>query len=108
MKLSDAPDAAVQFFAVKQSGKIVGVSALVLGDGLAGVYCVATLKEHRRQGIGAVLAARPLLAAGEVGYEKAVLQASADGYNVYKRLGFVDSGEVQLYMKLPAGTSMDH
>ncbi|MCE9559022.1 MAG: GNAT family N-acetyltransferase [Armatimonadetes bacterium] len=100
-KMSDSPDADVQFFAVRTGNTIAGISLLVLTDGVAGIYCVATLPEYRRLGIGKALTALPLLVARDLGYKKGVLQASEAGYKVYQSLGFSNSGEVQFYLRMP-------
>lgn len=98
-RVEDADDAAIQFFRVVRDGETAGISGLILADGVAGVYCVTTLEAHRRRGLGAVLTAWPLLRGRDLGYSTGVLQASEAGYPVYKKLGFVDTGAVHLYMK---------
>ncbi|MBV6457854.1 MAG: hypothetical protein HONBIEJF_00974 [Fimbriimonadaceae bacterium] len=106
--VDDAADAKVQFFQVRQGEVVAGVSAMALLNDLAGIYCVATLQEHRRKGIGAALTALPLLAARELGFETGVLQSSEAGYPVYRKLGFEDSGQVQLYLRVPPGSDVVH
>jgi GNAT superfamily N-acetyltransferase len=83
-------------------GKPVGVSMLHLADGVAGLYAAATLPEARGKGIGAAMTLQPLLDGRKAGYKVGVLQASAMGYSVYKRLGFRDFCELQIFY-LPTG-----
>ncbi|MEZ5278137.1 MAG: GNAT family N-acetyltransferase [Opitutaceae bacterium] len=97
---SDA-DAALQFFAVHRHGRIVATALLYLADGVAGIYCVATLKEERGQGLGAHVTAEALRAAGRLGYRVGVLQSSEDGHPVYRRLGFEDVGNVPMFVRVP-------
>ncbi len=83
-------------------GKPVGVSALHVDHGVAGLYAAATLPEARGKGIGAAMTLQPLLDGRKAGYKVGVLQASEMGYSVYKRLGFKDFCELQIFY-LPAG-----
>lgn len=102
ISVDSAEDASVQFFRVAQGDVTAGVSVLIVGDGVAGIYCVAVAPEHRQRGLGAFLTAEPLRAARGLGYRVAVLQASEMGYPVYRRLGFEDVGSVALVLRLPA------
>jgi ribosomal protein S18 acetylase RimI-like enzyme len=56
--------------------------------GLAGVYSVATRPEHRGRGFGTAVTAAALAAAGEQGYDTAVLEPSPSGAPMYRRMGF--------------------
>ncbi len=79
----------------------MATSALFLGDGLAGVYCVATLPQERRKGFGAFATAEPLRRVRDLGYRVGILQSSEPGHPVYRRIGFRDVGGVPLYVRMP-------
>ncbi len=55
---------------------------------LAGIYSVATRPTHRGRGFGTALTAAALRAAGEQGYDTAVLEPSPSGAPMYRRMGF--------------------
>ena len=69
---------------------------------LARYQNVETHPDHRRQGIGAaVVHAAGRYALGELGVERLVIVAEAEGpaIGIYRRLGFVES-ETQIGMEL--------
>jgi len=80
------------------NGQPVGTSQLFLSAGVAGIYNVTCIPEARGQGIGAAVTLAPLLKAREMGYQVGILQASELGYNVYRRLGFQDFGNLSVYL----------
>lgn len=96
-----AEDARFQFFRVRRGVETAAVSALITGEGVAGIYCVAVVPDHRRRGLGAFLTAEPLRFARSLGLKVGVLQASAMGYSVYKKLGFEDVGAVGMLLRMP-------
>lgn len=99
----DARDAStLQYFWILHHGAPVATSALFLDNGVAGIYAVATLAERRGKGLGAFLTAEPLRIASRLGHRVGVLQASADGHPVYRRLGFTDFGALPLFVRMPA------
>lgn len=98
-----APDASVQWFGIAKGDTIVAVSMLNVMDGLAGIYCVATLEEERGKGLGAHVTAEPLRLAARAGIQTGILQSSEMGYPVYERIGFNRVGEMPLYIRMPQG-----
>jgi ribosomal protein S18 acetylase RimI-like enzyme len=74
---------------------------LYLADGLAGIYCVATLPEERSKGLGAHATAEALRVAQALGYHVGVLQSSSAGHGVYLRLGFGDYATVPMFIRMP-------
>jgi GNAT superfamily N-acetyltransferase len=81
-------DERVELFLGRWNGAPVASSNLFLSGGIAGIYQVAVLPEFRRRGCGRRITLAPLLAAREEGARAAVLQATALGEPVYRRLGF--------------------
>ncbi len=79
-------------------GKPVGTSQLFLSEGVAGIYNVTCISEARGQGIGSAVTMAALLKAREMGYRISILQASQQGYRVYRRLGFQDFGNLSVYL----------
>jgi GNAT superfamily N-acetyltransferase len=96
-----AADAPTQYFSIVRDGRTVATSLLYLADGLAGVYCVATVPEERVKGLGAHATAEALRTARRQGYGVGVLQSSPAGHSVYLGLGFEDVAEVPMFVRLP-------
>ncbi len=96
-----AEDSPVQYFWILKDGLPVSVSLLLLKDGVAGIYCVATVAEERGKGLGAFATIEPLRVAKRLGYRVGVLQSSEEGHRVYRRIGFADFGELPLFVRVP-------
>ncbi len=93
-----ACDTPFQTYLALLHGKPVGTSQLFRSAGVAGIYNVTCLPEVRGQGIGTAVVRAPLLEARTLGYQVGILQASALGYGVYRRLGFHDFGKLSVYL----------
>jgi GNAT superfamily N-acetyltransferase len=78
----------LEFFLGRCEGRPAASSAVFFHDGIAGIYFVATLPEFRRRGFGLSITFAPLRKARTAGARGAILQASALGEPVYRRLGF--------------------
>jgi GNAT superfamily N-acetyltransferase len=74
----------------------VATAAAYVGDGLVGVYLVATLPEYRGRGFATALTWRAVLADPAL---PAVLQATELGRPVYERMGFAAVGEFAVWLK---------
>jgi len=83
------------------NGEPVATALLFLAEGVAGLYDVATAPHARRRGIGAALSRASLRTARDLGYRLGVLQSSAMGEGVYRRLGFQQYCTLSLYFWSP-------
>jgi ribosomal protein S18 acetylase RimI-like enzyme len=81
-----------RFFLAKLHGApVAAVEIAVTGD-VAGVYSLSTLAAYRGRGIGSAVLAKALREAALEGSTTAVLQATAAGPGLYRRLGFRQFG----------------
>jgi GNAT superfamily N-acetyltransferase len=71
----------------------VAASQLVTRNGIGGLFYVAVLGTHRRKGYGEAITRVAIEAAHGAGCDLITLNASQDGYPIYKRLGFRDVGK---------------
>jgi ribosomal protein S18 acetylase RimI-like enzyme len=78
----------VRLFLARHHGAPAASATLYLSGGIAGIYHVATLPEFRRRGFGLSITLAPLAEARKAGARAAILQATALGEPVYRRLGF--------------------
>lgn len=86
-------------FAVLCGDSMVATSLLYVHDGLAGVYGVATAPPERGRGLGAAATIAALEAARADGLATGVLQSSAMGDSVYRRIGFRQFGAIPMFVR---------
>jgi GNAT superfamily N-acetyltransferase len=85
-------------FLASCEGKPVATASLFLGSGVGGVSSVATVPEHRRQGIATSITVAALRQARNLGYRIGVLFSSPMGVGVYQQLGFREYGKGDCYV----------
>ena len=79
----------VKFSIYYQENKPVSVIELFSSnDKTVGLYGLATLESYRGKGIGTALLTFALNKCKELGFSNVILQASEDGFGIYKKLGF--------------------
>jgi ribosomal protein S18 acetylase RimI-like enzyme len=78
--------------------KPVATVMLFLAKGVAAIHYVVTLPEARNQGIGTAMTTFALKEAKRAGYRIAILTASDEGINIYKRLGFQEYCTISKYV----------
>ena len=96
--LGFAPDREIVHFLGRLDGRPVATATLVLGEEAAGLYNVMTVPDAQRRGVGALMSVRPLELARARGYRLGILQASKQGYTLYRRLGFQDYCRIAIYL----------
>lgn len=79
------------------NGPPASIGALVMAQGLPGVYVMATLPEWQRRGLGKAVLARIMSDAAEDGHKLIVLTASDRGYGLYRQFGFEHIFDYSIY-----------
>jgi GNAT superfamily N-acetyltransferase len=82
------------------------VGALIEANGIPGIYVMATLPGHHRQGWAKAILARLLFEAASKGHSLVALTASQAGFGLYSHFGFQHIFGLDLY--LPSKSSVDH
>lgn len=77
----------------------VAVSSLVMTNGLAGVYAVATLPNARKRGIGTAMTLHAMAEGMQRGARLATLQATTMGRPIYEKIGFRKVFDYQTYLQ---------
>ncbi len=94
-KLKDDKD--FGFFLAVRNGKPVAACMSFKSGGKGGLYLVATLKKWRGFGYGREVTEYAIHHLKLQGVEEIHLQATEDGESVYKRIGFVKYGDVEVF-----------
>ncbi len=93
----------VKFYLGILDGKPASTSGYFLGEGVVGIYFVATLPEFRQRGAAFAVTQKALIDGRALGYRVGILQASKMGEPVYKRMGFKEYCRVSSYTWFPEG-----
>ncbi len=80
-----------------RDGPPVAIGALVMGEGLPGVYAMASLPHWEGRGLGKAILARILETARSEGHKMIILTAGARAYSLYRKFGFQHIFEYRLY-----------
>jgi len=79
------------------AGTPVATASIFLGAGVAGLYFVSTAPAFRRRGLGMAISYTALAGARDLGFRAGVLGSSPMGHAVYRRLGFRDVCDIDVY-----------
>ncbi len=83
--------APLEMYVLYKDGAAVTIGMALFHANVMGIYYVATRPEYRKMGLGTEMM-HYLLARGKTkGYHVATLQASDQGKNLYRRLGFIEA-----------------
>jgi ribosomal protein S18 acetylase RimI-like enzyme len=87
------------FYLAYRGEEPVGTALCVVDGGVAGIYSVATLRAHRRQGVATALMRRAIADARSAGAELVCLECASGGEAIplYTSLGFEPAHESVLW-----------
>jgi ribosomal protein S18 acetylase RimI-like enzyme len=78
----------ISFLTAFDAGIPVATAMTFSADRVVGLYMIATAKAHRGRGLGSAVTVAALRLARDAGSRTAVLQSTASGFGLYRRLGF--------------------
>ncbi len=90
-------DPARLYLARLDDGPPAAIGALIMGEGMPGVYVMATLPEWGRRGLGKAILAHILSDAAAEGHDLIALTAGTKGYPLYRQFGFEHIFDYAIY-----------
>ena len=88
-------------YLAREDGRVAAVGLGIFGDGIAGIFNIATVPAYRGRGYGRAVSSRIVAAAVARGADLVYLQSSVDGYPLYQSMGF-QTVETWTYLSAPA------
>jgi ribosomal protein S18 acetylase RimI-like enzyme len=88
---------AMSFYTGFYNEEPVSCGALFISEESSGIYEVATKEKYRKMGFGSAVFGHLLGTAKETGRKYCILQASADGAGIYKKMGFMEICNINVY-----------
>jgi GNAT superfamily N-acetyltransferase len=85
-------DDPIEYYVGYIDGKPVVRGLTCYYAGVAGLHWLSTAPDERKKGYGNAMQEYRLKRAKELGYHIAALQASSEGYSLYRRLGYKECG----------------
>jgi predicted acetyltransferase len=98
---------ALKLFVGYVNGKSVCTAGLFLTD-CAGVFDMSTKLAQRKKGYGTAIFYRALEEATSLGFEVSVLQSSPDSLNIYKKFGFSEVANFNVWSNAHAIRVVSH
>jgi len=92
------PDNEMKFYLGYLKGEPVATAFIMLAGGVVGLYGVVVMQEARGRGIGTEMSLYPLRVARSMGYQIGVLDATQQGFGIYRRIGFEEVGTPKVYI----------
>jgi GNAT superfamily N-acetyltransferase len=93
----EASGGAMANFIASVDGQPAASSSVCIEDGVAGVYCVATLEGFRGRGLGTAVTRAAVAYAARHGAKHALLHATEMGEPIYRKIGFAEHCRVPVY-----------
>jgi len=92
-----AGDPARLYLVRESGGPPAAIGALIVAEGVPGIYVMATLPEYERRGMGLAVLVRMMVDAAQEGHDLLVLTASPKGFGLYRKVGFEYLFDFHLY-----------
>ncbi len=86
-----------RYYIGHMDGIPVATASLFYGTGAAGLYYISTLKGYEGRGIGTAMTCHVIREARNAGYDIAALNASDQGFSIYKRIGFKEHYRTKIF-----------
>jgi ribosomal protein S18 acetylase RimI-like enzyme len=90
-------EASMRYYLARLGGRPVATAAQFLWAGLAGIWWVTATPELRRRGVATAITRAALVDASRLGYHAAMLEAPPDAVPMYRRLGFREYCQINVY-----------